>query len=193
MTVWRMYLALLAAAVAAGCALHLLDAGVGGFGSAHRFGEVIGRVGTLFLTASLVSTVLLILYRKRMASAASPTVVGLLVLIAFSYFSYRAIEFKHTLAASTLSTGEIFSPEGCEFTVVFPSQPRITSVIVPDFGEIPEAEISDPRGLMRANCIGASDLVPNQRIAFYDDREILLRAVRAHAEQNGLSSLFLFS
>jgi hypothetical protein len=192
MTVRRMYLVLLAAAVVAGCALRLLEAGVAGFGSAYGLGETIGRVGTLFLVASLASTVLVLLYRKRMASAASPTAIGIVVLVAFSYSSFRVIEFEHTSPASTLPGGWTFSPEGCDFAVVFPSEPKTTSVVVPEVGEIPEAEISDPRGLMRANCITVSTDVPNRTIPFYQDRELLLRAVQAHAEQNGLSNASYF-
>ena len=65
----------------------------------------------------------------------------------------------------------------------------MTSVIVPELGEIPEAEISDPRGLMRANCANVSTYVPGRTIPFYKDRELLLRAVQAHAEQDGLRNI----
>jgi hypothetical protein len=57
MTAKRMYLVLLTAAVAAGCVLGLLDAGVAGLSTAGGIGETTGRVAALFLVAALVSTV----------------------------------------------------------------------------------------------------------------------------------------
>ena len=170
-TVKRMYLVLLAAAVVAGCVLHLLDAGVAGFRSASGIGETTGRVVALFLVAALVSTVQILVYRKPMASALSPTAVGLVVLAAFASLSHRGIEAERTLAPSILPAvaGQTFSPPGCEFAVVFPSEPKITSVIVPGFGEVPEAEISDGRGLMRANCISVSTDGPVRTISYYQD------------------------
>ena len=79
-----MYLALLAAAVVAGCMLRLLDAGVAGFSSARGLGETVGGIGTCFLVAALVPTVMVFLFRKRTPSA-SPTAVGLVVLTAFLF------------------------------------------------------------------------------------------------------------
>src|SRR5687768_15423723 len=100
MSVSRMYLVLLAAAIVAGCALRLLDGGAASFNSAGELGETIGRVGALFLVGALVPTVLLLLYRKRITSATPPTAIGVAVLAAFSYSSYSAIEFEHGLATS---------------------------------------------------------------------------------------------
>jgi hypothetical protein len=192
MTVKRMYFALLATAVVAGCALRLLDVGVAGFSSARGAGETIGRVGALFLLAVLGPTVLVLLYRKRMASAASPTAVGIVVLAAFSYSSYRAIQFEHSLVTLPPLASQIFNPPGCEFAVVFPSAPKTTSVVVPGFGEVPEAEISDVQGLMRASCISLTGDGSVQTMQYFQDRQLLLRTVQAFAEQNGLSNVSYF-
>jgi hypothetical protein len=67
MTVKRMYLVLLMAAVVAGCVLRLFDKGVAGFNSAGGLGETTGGVTALFLVGALVSTVLVVL--SRMARA----------------------------------------------------------------------------------------------------------------------------
>jgi hypothetical protein len=186
-----MYLFLLAAAVVAGSALGFLDAGVVALSSAMSLGETIGRVGALFLLAALVPTLMVLLCRKPIASAASPTAVGMVVMIAFAYLSYHGIEAQRTLASLTLPAvaGPAFSPPACEFVVVFPSEPKMTSVIVPGFGEVPEAEISDDRGLMRANCISVANHGSAQTIPYYQDRQLLLRTIQAHAEQNGLSTV----
>jgi hypothetical protein len=65
----------------------------------------------------------------------------------------------------------------------------MTSVVVAGFGEVPEAEISDRGGLMRAKCISVSTYGPAQTIPYYQDRQLLLETARAYAEQNGLSNV----
>jgi hypothetical protein len=192
MTVQRMYLALAAAAVVAGCVLRLLDEGTISFNSPGEIGETIGRVGALFLFGALVPTILLLLCRKRITSATRPTAIGITLLAVFSYLSYRAIEFEHSLATLPPLASQTFSPPGCEFAVTFPSEPNIVSAVVPGFGDVPEAEISDDRGLMRANCISISTPGPAQTMPYYQDRQLLLRTVHAYAEQNGLGNVSYF-
>ena len=104
MTVKRMYLVLLAGAIVAGCTLRLQHAGFAGFDSARGLGETTGGVLTLFLVGALVSTVSVLVGRKRVTSAASPTAVGLVALAVFAYFSYRGIEAERTLASLALPT-----------------------------------------------------------------------------------------
>ena len=91
-----------------------------------------------------------------------------------------------TLMGAVRAATQGFSPGGCDFSVVFPDEPVIRYVIVPGFGEFPEAEIDDYRGLMRANCIHA------EKILFYEDRQLLLDTLRAFAEQNGLGYVSYF-
>lgn len=108
----------------------------------------------------------------------------------------RRVRIARTIAAVFLTSlvlvgaaqaaPQAFNPEGCDFAVTFPDEPRIRYVIVPDFGEIQEAEIDDHRGLMRANCIHA------EKILFYEDRQLLLDTLRAFAEQNGLGYVSYF-
>jgi hypothetical protein len=83
----------------------------------------------------------------------------------------------------------LFSSDVCDFTVEFPDEPRIVSMIVPAFGEVPEAEISDYRGLMRANCIGSSDFGLSNPIAFYNDRQLLLSTLQDYFVQNGFGNV----
>ena len=92
MTVKRMYLVLLAAAVVAGCVLRLLDAGVAGFSSARALGETSGGVVALLLVSALVPTVQILASRKPIASAFAPTATGILVLAAFASLSYQGID-----------------------------------------------------------------------------------------------------
>jgi hypothetical protein len=183
-----MYLVLLAAAAVAGCVLRFLDAGVAAFNPTLGIGETLGRVGALFLFAALVPTVMVLLSRRPIASARTPTAVGLVVLAALAYSSYRALEFERTFAWSTLSPAadQLFSPPGCGFAAVFPSQPKITSLTLSGFGEFPEAEIDDDRGLMRANCISVSN---SGSIIFYRDPEFLMQALQAYVQQNGIGNI----
>ena len=117
MTVKRMYLALLVAAVVVGCVLRLLDAGVAGFNSARGLGETTGGVLTLFLVGALVSTVSVLVGRKRITSAASPTAVGIAALAGLAYFSYRGIEAERTLASFTLPSQQAPNPGALEAPV----------------------------------------------------------------------------
>jgi hypothetical protein len=96
-----MYLALLAAAILAGCLLRLLVAGVTGLSSASGIGETTGIALALFLVAALVSTLQVLVYRGPIASALSPTAVGMIVLAAFALLSYRGFEAERSFASST--------------------------------------------------------------------------------------------
>lgn len=91
--------------------------------------------------------------------------------------------------ASAKADPYLFSSDVCDFTVEFPDEPRIVLMIAPAFGEVPEAEISDHRGLMRANCIGSPDFGPGNPIAFYKDRQLLLSTLKDYAEQTGLRNV----
>jgi hypothetical protein len=95
-------------------------------------------------------------------------------------------------ALPSVASQASFSPPGCEFAVVFPRKPEMTSVIVPGFGEVPEAEISDRGGLMRANCVSVSTYGSAHTIPYYEDRQLLLETMRAYAEQNGLGNVSYF-
>ena len=119
MTVERMYLALLMAAVVVGSVLRLLDAGVAGFNSARGLGETTGGVLALFFVAALVPTVMVFLFRKRTPSAMSPTAVGLVVLAVFAYFSYRGIEAERILASFTLPSQQSPNPGALEAPVKY--------------------------------------------------------------------------
>ena len=84
-----------------------------------------------------------------------------------------------------------FSPDGCGYKVRFPDVPKIKTIFVPEFGEMPEAEIDDERGLMRANCI----TMPSSKegldtIPYYGNRSLLLELVRAYFAQNGVQNAY---
>jgi hypothetical protein len=138
MSVKHMYVVLLTAAVAAGCLLRLLDGGTAAFGSAADIGETLGHLGAFFALSAIVPSAVVLLRRKPIASTATPTAVGMIVLAAVVYSSYRVLEFQQTFLPLTLPTAvdQSFSPPGCGSVVAFPSKPTINSVIVPGFGEL---------------------------------------------------------
>ena len=123
MTVKRMYLALLAAAVVTSCVLRLLDAGVVGFSSARAVGETAGMVAASFFFATFLPTVVVLLFRRRMETAAAPTAVGIVVLLIFSHLAYRGMEVGRAL------TSFPFEAPGCTFSASFPGQPEVRELV----------------------------------------------------------------
>jgi hypothetical protein len=181
MTVRRMYLALLAAAIVAGCVLRLLDAGVAGFSSARALGETTGGVVTLFLVGALVSTVQILFCRKPIASAFSPTVIGIVVLAAFSLLSYRGIEVQQTLASVP------FEAPGCTFSASFPGPPELKELVVAGGITVTQANFYGSDTVLRAECLPTGGRFP-------PTRETVMAELRGHAYRNGLTNVeFEFS
>ena len=91
--------------------------------------------------------------------------------------------------APALAAEYRFIPEGCDYGVEFPTQPQIKLVIIPEYGEVPEAEIDDYHGLIRATCISPSGFGPSNPLPLYRDRQLLLDAMQAYMETNGLTNV----
>jgi hypothetical protein len=173
MTVKRMYLALLAAAIIAGCLLRLLDVGEAGFSSARGLGETTGGVLVLFLVGALVSTVSHLLCRERTASAAPPTVLGIIVLAAFSFLIYQGIEIQRTLASVP------FEAPGCTFSASFPGPPEVKELIVAGGISVTEANFYGRETILRAECLRTEG-------RFAPTRETVMAELRGHAHRNGM-------
>ena len=81
-----------------------------------------------------------------------------------------------------------YIPEGCEYSVEFPGNPKLTTFHVPGLGEIPRAEYvggSDERGLfLRVECIN----FPKTQRDLIDNKEYLLNQSAAYAEANGIEN-----
>lgn len=167
-----MYLVLLAAAIVAGCALRLLDAGAASFNSAGELGETIGEVLALFLVAALVPTVMVFLFRKRSPSAASPTAVGLVVLAVFAYFSYRGIEAERALASVP------FESPSCTFSASFPGPPEVKELAVAGGLVVTQANFYGRDTLLRAECF------PTEGFALTS--EAVIAELRRYSHRNGL-------
>lgn len=169
-----MYLALLAAAVVAGCVQRLLHAGVAGFNSARGLGETTGGVLTLFLVGALVSTVLVVLSRKRTVSAAFPTAVGITALAVFSFLSYQGSKLQRSLASFA------FEAPGCTFSASFPGPPEVKELVVAGGIAVTQANFYGRDTILRAECL------PTE---FAPTRETVMAELRQHAQRNGLMSV----
>jgi hypothetical protein len=174
MTVKRMYLALLAAAVVAGCVLRLLDTGVAGFNSARGLGETTGGVLALFLVAALFPTIQILVYRKTMTSALSPTAIGMLVLAASALLSYQGIEFQRTLASVP------FEAPGCTFSASFPGAPEVKELVVAGGIAVTQANFYGRDTVLRVECL------PMDGQRFAPTTETVMTELRKHANRNGL-------
>ncbi len=174
MSVKRMYLVLLAAAVVVGSLLRLLDAGVAAFNlSALSLGQTMGRVVGLFLFAALVPTVMVLFYRKPIASAAPPTAVGMVVLAIVAYSLYSDLEFRRTTASF------VFQTPSCTFSASFPGEPERKETVGPGGSLVTQADFYGSDTLMRAECFATeAGLAPT--------REALMAELRNHAERSGL-------
>jgi hypothetical protein len=173
MTVKRMYLVLLAAAIVAGCVLHLLDAGVAGFSSPTGVARGAGKAVGLFLMAALVSRIVVLFYRKPIGSAPSPTAIGIAVLAAISFFSYQGIEVQRTLASVR------FEAPGCTFSASFPGPPEVKELVVAGGIAVTQANFYGRDTILRAECLPTEG-----RIA--PTRETVMTELREHAHRNGL-------
>jgi hypothetical protein len=173
MTVKRVYLALLAAAVVAGCVLRLLDAGVAGFNSARGLGETTGGVLALFLAGALVSTVSVLIDRKRTTSAAFPATAGITALAVFSLLSYQGIEVQRALASVS------FEAPGCTFSVSFPGPPEMKQLVVPGGIAVTQANFYGSDTVLRAECLPTEG-------RFAPTKGTVMAELWEHAHRNGL-------
>ena len=73
----------------------------------------------------------------------------------------------------------VFSPGGCQFSVIFPSTPTIAQVAVVG-GAVDEAELAIDREVLRANCLPQSP-------EFLSDPDSLRQSILAFLVQNGFS------
>ena len=84
-----------------------------------------------------------------------------------------------------------FRPDGCDFRVKFPSPPQITTILMPGFDGMPEAELGDDnRGLMRASCVVSSEHGRGNPIPAYLDRRLLVRLLQTWVEDNGVQYVY---
>jgi hypothetical protein len=174
MSVKSMYLALLAAAVVAGCLLGWLDAGADAFSSGRAFGTTIGMSGSLFLVAALVPT--MFVFRKRTPSSpsvASLTAVGIIVLAAFSHCSFRGMEAHRTLASFA------FEAPGCTFSASFPESPEVKELVVAGGLVVTQANLYELESFLRAECLATNGW-------FAPTREAVTAELHKLARRDGL-------
>jgi hypothetical protein len=173
MTVKRMYLVLLAAAIVGGCVLHLLDEGVAGFSSPIGIAKGAGKAVGLFLTGALVSRIIVLFHRKPIGSAPSSTAVGLVVMTALVLLSYQGVEVQRTLASVP------FEAPGCTFSASFPGPPEVKESVVAGGIAVTQANFYGRDTILRAECLPTEG-------RFAPTRETVMAELRDHAHRNGL-------
>ncbi len=83
----------------------------------------------------------------------------------------------------------VYNPNECEFSVEFPQEPTIYNIIIPEYGEVENAEFkggSKPETgyFINAECIQ----VPNNAPILENPKEYLLSTVQQYAYSNGIQN-----
>jgi hypothetical protein len=126
-----------------------------------------------FSVTAFVPTLWVLLIRQPQRSMATPTAVGLLILVAFSHFSYQGIRFGSTLESFS------FEPPGCTFSASFPGPPEVRELVQESGLVVTQANFYGRNTLMRAECLPAES-------TFVPTRHDVITQLREHADRNGL-------
>lgn len=176
MSVFRMYLVLLVAAIVAGIVLYLLNTSES-IASARQVGQVVGTILFLFLAASILPTLWILLLRKKATSKETPFIVGGAVLVLFAYLSYLGQTIDRDLG----STSVVFQPQGCTFSALFPGPPEISEVIAEHGKSLKQANFYGRDSALRAECAPAG-------IGIQSTDGALLQHLRKYSTVNGLTN-----
>lgn len=83
---------------------------------------------------------------------------------------------------------QVYKPHNCEYSVSFPSKPKLSLMFDPTLGEYKSAEIlsgnSDNAYLLRVQCLGGLDLKDKK----LNTKEFLKKQIIAYTESNGIQN-----
>ena len=171
----RMYAILSVVAVSAGVVVSLATTGPDEALLGRRLGEMIGRILAIFVIASLLPTIWLLIRREHKKDARWPTLLGIAVAILFGFLSMEGAFLEQKLKTNLT----VFSPLGCSHQVTFPGTPELKNLTAQGATFI-QANLYTSDSFIRAECIPNTDKKPKTNAE-------IINKVDFYIKQNGLT------